>query len=214
MVQPATDPISGQPEAKATPARIEPMAVSHYGFALSRQPLATTGLAYWSASRTAFGQILHFALNCGVGPASAWPRSSLPCGDRLEFSDAAAGAYRAAVLRQERLESVVVIGPGPKLPSPEWLKSQFDRDVIPAAERRTLLAGRPISGAANDGPIVCVCFQVGAAAISTAAATGHGTVEAVGKALGAGTNCGSCIPELRRLIAAGTPAREPEHEPV
>jgi assimilatory nitrate reductase catalytic subunit len=32
LVQPATDPYSGQPEAKATPARIAPLAVSHYGW--------------------------------------------------------------------------------------------------------------------------------------------------------------------------------------
>ena len=33
LVQPATDPYSGQPESKATPARIAPLAVSHYGLA-------------------------------------------------------------------------------------------------------------------------------------------------------------------------------------
>src|SRR5204863_142640 len=50
LVQPATDPYSGQPEAKATPARIAPLAVSHYGLALSRQPVRRSGLAYWAAA--------------------------------------------------------------------------------------------------------------------------------------------------------------------
>src|SRR5262245_25803928 len=36
LVQPATDPFSGQPEAKATPARIAPLAAARFGFALSR----------------------------------------------------------------------------------------------------------------------------------------------------------------------------------
>ncbi|SUS07382.1 hypothetical protein DF3PB_4230004 [uncultured Defluviicoccus sp.] len=33
-------------------------------------------------------------------------------------------------------------------------------------------------------------------------ADGCHSVEAIGAALQAGTNCGSCIPELRRLIAS------------
>jgi assimilatory nitrate reductase catalytic subunit len=45
MVQSVADPVSGQPESKATPARIEPLAVSHYGFALSRRPFVPAEMA-------------------------------------------------------------------------------------------------------------------------------------------------------------------------
>ena len=34
------------------------------------------------------------------------------------------------------------------------------------------------------------------------------TVEEIGKLLRAGTNCGSCVPELKRIIAT-TPVRQP-----
>lgn len=64
------------------------------------------------------------------------------------------------------------------------------------------IRGRPLP---EEGPIVCVCFQVGARRIEAAAA-GNGSVETIGRQLGAGTNCGSCIPEIRRLIAAGVPS--------
>ncbi len=37
LVAPHTDPFSGQPEAKATPAKIEPVAFAYRGFALTRQ---------------------------------------------------------------------------------------------------------------------------------------------------------------------------------
>jgi assimilatory nitrate reductase catalytic subunit len=214
MVHSVTDPVSGQPESKATPARIEPLAVSHYGFALSREPFARADMAYWSKARTTFGHMLVFALDSPLMDWPTWHRGLLPAGDRLEFSDAAAGSFRAAVLRGGRLEGIVIAGATPKLPSLDWLKSQFERDIIPSGERRGLLAARPAEGAADEGPIVCVCFQVGQRAIEAAAASGCRTVEAVGKALGAGTNCGSCVPELRRLIAASTPVREREHEPA
>ena len=145
----------------------------------------------------------------------------LPAGDTLTFADAAAGSYRAAVLREGRLEAMILVGATPTLPAPEWLKSQFERPTVPLAERRALLAGRPVEGAADEGPIVCVCFQVGATRIAAAAGAGCRTVEKIGARLGAGTNCGSCVPEIRRLIAASEPAPVPAapipeaaHEPA
>jgi assimilatory nitrate reductase catalytic subunit len=206
LVQPATDPHSGQPEAKATPARIAPLAVSHYGLALSRQPLRRVGLAYWASARASFGHVLHFALDAPGGDWLPWQNAMLPEGDTLTFADAAAGSYRAAVLRDGRLEAAIFVGPTPMLPAPEWLKAQFDQPLIPPAARRTLLAGRPIGGAVNEGPIVCVCFQVGAARILAAIGEGSRTLERIGARLGVGTNCGSCVPEIHRLIAAQSPA--------
>jgi assimilatory nitrate reductase catalytic subunit len=202
LVQPATDPFSGQPEAKATPARIAPLAAAHYGFALSRRPLRLPGLTYWATARAAFGHVLNFAFDGpGTGAWRAWVSSALPEGERVLFEDAGAGVYRVGVHRDGRLEALLFVGPSPKLPSPEWLKTQFDRPDIAGTERRTLLAGIPFAGATDEGAIVCVCFQVGAGRIEAAACGGGVSVEGIGRKLGAGTNCGSCIPEIRRLIA-------------
>ncbi|MCK7494460.1 MAG: (2Fe-2S)-binding protein [Comamonadaceae bacterium] len=44
-------------------------------------------------------------------------------------------------------------------------------------------------------------FRGGENAIRGAIAGGRGSVEAIGQRLKAGTNCGSCVPELRGLIA-------------
>jgi assimilatory nitrate reductase catalytic subunit len=200
-VQHATDPHSGQPEAKATPARISAVAVAHFGFALSRRPMKLGGLTYWTAARTTFGHALNFALDAPAEGWPAWLAAAVPAGERLSLTDASAGIYRAAVQQNGRLEALVYIAPDPKLPSLEWLKAQFGRCDITAAERRALLAGRPVEGLADEGPIVCVCFQVGARRIEAAAAAGDGTTAKIGSRLGAGTNCGSCIPEIRRLLS-------------
>jgi assimilatory nitrate reductase catalytic subunit len=211
LVQAATDPHSGQPETKATPARIAPLPVAHYGFALSRRPLRLSGLTYWAAARTAFGHLLNFACDRpGEGGWHAWLASALPEGDRVIFEDAGAGVYRVGVHANGRLEALLFAGPSPKLPSPEWLKTQFDRPGIPSAERRALLAGIPFEGAVDEGAIVCVCFQVGAARIAAAAESCGRSVEGIGRRLGAGTNCGSCIPEIRRLLTGARPS-EPRH---
>ena len=201
LVQPATDPFSGQPEAKATPARVAPYAVAGFGLLLSRQRLLPSGLSYWAHARTPFGHALNLALDTPLDGWTAWLGAALPEGERLTFQDPVAGTYRAAVLRAGRLEAVLLVGAAPALPSPEWLKSRFSLAAIPAGQRRHLLAGAPVEGVIDEGPVVCVCFQVGARRIEAAAAAGRRSVERIGRELGAGTNCGSCIPEIRRLIA-------------
>jgi assimilatory nitrate reductase catalytic subunit len=65
-----------------------------------------------------------------------------------------------------------------------------------------LLAGRPSKGQADHGAIVCSCFGVGASQIAAAVRDGCATVEAIGAALQAGTNCGSCRAEISTIIAA------------
>jgi assimilatory nitrate reductase catalytic subunit len=68
-------------------------------------------------------------------------------------------------------------------------------------ERRILLSGRSSDGIAETGPVICACFGVGLAAIREAVAGGVAvSVADIGRTLRAGTNCGSCVPELRGII--------------
>ena len=68
---------------------------------------------------------------------AAWQHTVLPEGDVLTFADAAAGTYRAAVLRDGRLEAVVLVGPTPTLPSPV----PFTETVVPSAALLTSTGG-------------------------------------------------------------------------
>jgi assimilatory nitrate reductase catalytic subunit len=68
-----------------------------------------------------------------------------------------------------------------------------------------LLSGRAGEGGASAGPIVCACFGVGRTAIRDAIAAGAQTAAEIGAQLKAGTNCGSCLPELKRLVAQASP---------
>ena len=50
-------------------------------------------------------------------------------------------------------------------------------------------------------PVVCACFGVGIDVVRKAIACGAATTVAeIGETLRAGTNCGSCLPELKRII--------------
>ncbi len=54
----------------------------------------------------------------------------------------------------------------------------------------------------DKGPLICACLKVGARAIRSAVIAGAASIDAVAAATGAGSNCGSCRPEIARLIAA------------
>jgi assimilatory nitrate reductase catalytic subunit len=67
--------------------------------------------------------------------------------------------------------------------------------------RMSLLAGKYGAGLPDIGQMVCACFGVGENTIKDAISSGSAkTVEEIGTLLKAGTNCGSCIPELKRFI--------------
>ena len=67
-------------------------------------------------------------------------------------------------------------------------------------KRFAIAAGRPGAGKPDPGATVCSCFGVGVNQIIGAIRGGCHSVEAVGKELNAGTNCGSCRAEIRTII--------------
>lgn len=79
--------------------------------------------------------------------------------------------------------------------------SAFVQTPENAQTRHALLGGKPGGITADKGATICSCFNVGEKAITQAIANGCDTVQALGKALRCGSNCGSCIPELKTLLA-------------
>ncbi len=75
------------------------------------------------------------------------------------------------------------------------------------SDAEAAIRGVPGAGGADAGRTVCACFQVGINTLRQAIAEqGLSTPEAIGTALKAGTNCGSCVPELRQLLATTSKA--------
>jgi assimilatory nitrate reductase catalytic subunit len=136
--------------------------------------------------------------------------SAARAGDYLDYEDASSGIYRAAFIVEGRVVACVFISSRPQLPSREWLADLLSKKRIDDTDRRALLAGRPLTAGGDVGPLVCSCFRVGRKTI-TEAIRCHGLESAseVGKQLKAGTNCGSCLPEISALIAANAKAKEP-----
>ncbi len=203
LVAPFTDPFSGQPENKATPASIVPYEYVFRGFALSRTPLempAEAPQVWWTRVAVAGGYGYLFADNADLARWQSWLRSV--AGDDLaEYKDLGGGVYRAASFAEGRIETCPFVGPAHDAGDWDVVKHLFAADRLSDDQRRMLLSGKSIDGLASAGPIVCACFGIGRTTICDAIAAGAGSAAQIGVQLKAGTNCGSCIPELKRLIA-------------
>ena len=205
LAAPVTDPISGQPEFKHTPVYAEPYQPAWQGFVLSRERLAVPEASYCACTQGAGYWRHEIAGEKFPESWRDWVQATLGhSADLIEYRDAAMGRYRAACVSDGRLEAVFFIAPDQRLPAREWLASLIRQDVIATAELAGLLTARPPEGsAANTGRTVCACFSVGENTILRAIEVQKlDSVEAVGACLKAGTNCGSCVPEIRRLVAS------------
>jgi assimilatory nitrate reductase catalytic subunit len=201
LVAPATDPYSGQPEAKATPVAIEPVTFAFRGFALTRTPLMPPVDNWWARVAVANGCGLLLASN--EAPAR-WREAAqrLFAGMELaEYLDEPRGLYRIAGFVDGRLAGCLFIGPAETAPVWDAVKALFEAETLGEAERRAVLSGKSADGIVDPGPVICACFGVGLNAIRAAIASGAAAdVGAIGAALRAGTNCGSCLPELKRIV--------------
>jgi assimilatory nitrate reductase catalytic subunit len=202
LVAPATDPHSGQPEAKATPAVIAPVAFASRGFALTRRPVTLPAGTWWARVAVMAGS--GYVLATNEAPAR-WQQTARRIlgepAELAEFIDAPRGLYRAAAFVQGRLDGCLFVGPSEAAPQWDAVRDVFAADAIAPAQRRMLLSGRSADGVPDAGPVICACFGVGLNAIRGALRSGAAaSVEEIGQALRAGTNCGSCLPELKRIV--------------
>jgi assimilatory nitrate reductase catalytic subunit len=201
VVQPITDNVSGQPELKATPVRVTPLRMAAEGFLLTRRPVTLPawlqhtrltipgGEALIFASTRTAAQVHGLLVNF-VGEA---PRRSV-------LADAGAETFRTVAFAGRRLGAVLFSAPSRSPATLDWMIEMFARDHIDAATRKIVLAGRAPAGGADLGPMICSCFAVRRSAIVDAVRQGISDVDTIGEATKAGTNCGSCRPEIKRVI--------------
>jgi assimilatory nitrate reductase catalytic subunit len=128
--------------------------------------------------------------------------------DVVALEDPASGSLREAFLdADDRLERVLFMASAAaRLPEPDWLASLFAAPRLSPAERGFLLHGCAPGRPADAGPLVCACMGVSSNRIAAAIAEGARDEAAVGRATQAGVTCGSCRPEIRRLIRQKAPA--------
>jgi assimilatory nitrate reductase catalytic subunit len=210
LVGAATDPVSGQPELKATPVRVAPVTTCWRGFLLRRSEVAIAGAFHWTRVPTARGHAYDLA---GWQPLSGvvsedWILPLLdapPDAELVTYADPGRGVFRYARLVDGHLTACLFLaGDSALLPDRDRL-AELLGEAIERPARLDLVAGLPAGAAAraDPGPIICACFAVGLGTLQRAIVDRRLTsLGEIAEALRAGTNCGSCRPELSTLLAA------------
>lgn len=191
------DPVSGQPDSKASSVTLRKYPARWYGFAVSASDFSPDS-AYWAKARVGGGWRAELA---GTWVPDDWVAQArklfgLADGDPVSVTDQARNLARVAFHQDGRLVAALFVGPKPVA---------LARDMVIAllgeGDAQDALAGRARGDVADPGPTVCACLNVGRNTICEAILTGRAlTVAALGEVLGAGTSCGSCRPELAGLI--------------
>jgi len=209
LVDSVVDPVSGQPEFKSTPVTIKPYPVQWYGFIISRRKLGELDTDYWTCSRgegvwryeLAAQQLPENwsdyarSLLCDVAAKAEWS----------EYHDVAMHRYRAARFENGQLQSCMFVSSEQALPERGWLQGLFAQQQLDSVERASLLVGKPAGLQKDAGRVVCSCFNVGVNTLLEAIQTNRlVSTDEVGKLLRAGTNCGSCLPEISSLLQSST----------
>ncbi len=209
VVPAVTDPLSGQPESKAAMVALARFPATRFGFAVSTgrmTPGAQGGAAqYWAQvpTQAGFRAELAWAQAPTDWAATAralfgLDRAATDPEDGYEMSiveDRRRGQVRIAFHRAGRLCAALFVAPEPVAVMRDHLAT------CPGTAAPHVLTGMAPADLPDPGPTVCACFAVGRNTILRAIEEGGlMSVDAIGDALGAGTNCGSCKPELEALL--------------
>lgn len=198
------DPYSGQPESKHASVQIEGIVMQWHGFLLSKEPLDLPTTDYINCNRVKNGWQYEL---CGTNfDHFEQLKALLACqSDVIEYQDTNRQIFRAASFRGKQLSQCLFISDQKiNLPKRKWLTNLLSETTISQEQRSSLLSGNPPTAIEDQGKTVCSCFNVGEKTIMSSISEQKLTsVEAIGECTQAGTNCGSCIPELNAYLSNG-----------
>jgi len=207
-----TDPISGQPEFKQTAVNLKAFEHHWYGFLITRQAVNLEMVDYWSKVKG--DGYFRYEMAGKVKPENwhewvlarvePWINTELKAEDLIRFKDPAQGNYRDAIIVNSQLQAVLFISSDKSsyaIPNHEWVSSLF-KEEVKEESRLSLLSGIPAQPQEDVGKIICSCYRVGLKTIVNEIRDNEiNTVDQLGEALECGTNCGSCVPELSKILS-------------
>lgn len=213
LFAPVKDPISGQPEAKHAPVTIRKLNTAWQAILITDTALTALPCEYWCKVPLQRGFRYELA---GTGLPENWQawlkKVTEISDDRIELNSS--DTYRLASFNGQQAELLFFASTAAAandavsnealsnkaLPSSAWLSKQFDMAVGSAAQRMSLLAGKPVDNNDDAGAIICSCFEVGEKTIRREISLGADSTEKLAAKLKCGSNCGSCLPEIRALL--------------
>ena len=216
LTLPAFDPLSKQPELKHAGIQVEKVELPWQLFALvegnvqmrfeALRPLFE-GFAYANLCLTGRERpaLLIRAASVEAPPAELLAQIDvllgLESGPVLAYDDPRRAVGKRVRIEDGRIHSIRLAG---ETAARDWLKSLWSTGQADADLRRWLLA--PLStppGAAagrKAGKTLCSCLNVSEDAVCRGIGRGL-DLDGLKQELKCGTSCGSCVPEIKRLLA-------------
>jgi assimilatory nitrate reductase catalytic subunit len=117
----------------------------------------------------------------------------------MVYRDARRGVSKRVLVREQKVVGARLIG---ETAARDWLKDLMARNVSAQTVRPWVLApvASPPLGQSNRGRILCNCLDVAEHEIRSRVAAGA-TLAHLQAELKCGTSCGSCLPELKRMVS-------------
>ncbi|HUR32773.1 MAG TPA: FAD-dependent oxidoreductase [Vicinamibacterales bacterium] len=139
----------------------------------------------------------------GIHVAVMGDRDPLDDDEVVSYTEPARGIYSRVIVRGDRVAGAMLIGAPEAVPS--VVQRFLDRSQVPE-QRSDLLFPPSGNGAATaveaipDAARICDCNAVAKAQIVDAVLNGARSLHAVCEKTRAGTGCGSCKPEVQRIV--------------
>ncbi len=211
----AFDPVSKQPELKHAAVQVEKVTLPYRRTIMRRGDGATllrlaqpfiAHFDYATATLTGRDNSVLVFETAGEGPLAESLVQEMDIAFGLDdplltmnYQDARRGIWKKA-----RVEDGVITGArlSGETAARDWLKRLIADGAPAMAVRNWLLAPveQPPDGQAGRGRVVCNCLNVAEPDI-VAAIAGGADLAALQFTLKCGTECGSCVPELKRMLA-------------
>ncbi|MDO9623915.1 MAG: molybdopterin-dependent oxidoreductase [Pseudomonas sp.] len=217
LTLPAFDPLSKQPELKHAAVQVAKVELPWQFFALVEGDVQTRfealrplfeGFDYANLTLTGRERpALVIRAACAVAPeperlAQIDQLLGLHEGPVLAYDDPRRAVGKRVRIEDGRIKAIRLAG---ETAARDWLKSLWSEGQADADLRRWLLA--PLStppGAASGkktSKTLCNCLNVSQDAVCAGIARGL-DLDGLRQELKCGTSCGSCVPEIKRLLAA------------
>ena len=216
LTQPAFDPLSKQPELKHAGVEVDKVELPWQLFALVEGEVQSRFEAlrplfeeFAYASLTPTGRERPALLIRAASAVAPQPELLAQIDRLLRLNQGPVLAYddpRRAVGKRVRIEDgrIVSIRLAGETAASEWLRSLWLDGQADADLRRWLLApvsAPPGNAAVNTrGKTLCNCLNVSEGAVCAGIERGL-DLDGLKQTLKCGTSCGSCVPEIKRLLA-------------
>ncbi|MFB3237622.1 nitrate reductase [Aeromonas salmonicida] len=191
LIAAVVDPLSGQPMFKQGRVMVEPQPTRWQGLWLGQQPWGEA-VDWWARRPLPEGNCTLLA-SWSEGPQTLWQRLGAE-GRWLRLP--LKQGWLAVALAQDRIAGLLLVGERRPDIKVDMLASLLGTPLQAGALSQTLSAAL-----AGDSRLVCSCLRVSEQRIVDAI-TRQGVSELAGlqALLGCGSNCGTCLPEIDKLL--------------